>query len=495
MNTHILSKSSFLKGIQCEKHLYLYKYHPELQDQLTELQKAVFNRGHEVGKLARELFPNGIDASPKTHFDYSGALKLTDKLITDKENVIYEAAFQSDDVLVASDIVVRDGEKWKIYEVKSSTSISEVYLLDAAVQYYVISKCGIEISDFSIIYINNGYVRKSELELDRFLKIESVLELIQKEQADIENEIQRLKKVLAGKKIPEIDIGEYCTHPYTCSFFGTCWKHVPENSVFEISGMHLFKKFELYNAGIIKIDDVSDKMPLSRNQRLQVDTFKSGKTVINKGAIKEFSNTLSYPMYFLDFESFQPAVPLYDNSSPYQQIPFQYSLYFQETAGGELRHFEYLAEAGVDPRIGFINSLLKDIDEQGDIIVYNQAYEIARLKELARDFPEYSERLETVILRIKDIMIPFQKKYYYSPMMKGSYSIKNVLPALISELDYTNLSITDGVTASLAFEKLQRETDMFRVNEIRNQLLEYCKLDTLAMVRIYQKFKEVIDYS
>lgn len=493
MNTHLLSKSTFIKGLQCEKQLFLYKNYPELQDKISDIQQAVFDRGHEVGRLAQQLFPGGIDASPPSFRDYSSALKLTSELIDKKTKAIYEASFQFNEVLVVADIVVRDGDMWKIYEVKSSTNISNTYLMDAAVQYYVISNLGIEISDFSIITIDSTYYRKGELDIYSLFKSESVLKRIEKKQDFIAEKVGVLKKVSESKVVPEIPIGEYCLTPYTCSFYNHCWKHILPDSVFDISGMHLTKKFELLNSGIAEIKDIPRDMQLPKGQRLQIDSFINNEIILEHDEIKTFLNSFVYPLYYLDFESFQPAIPLYNNSQPYQQIPFQYSLHVKENPYAKLKHYAYLADANDDPRIDFIKRLLKDIGQEGDIIVYNKSYEIGRLNELGRDFPEYENELSLLIDRIVDLMIPFQKKHYYAPSMKGSFSIKYVLPALVHELDYNNMEIANGVGASLGFENLQNETDMFRINEIREQLLEYCKLDTYAMVKIHEKLLEITE--
>jgi len=229
--------------------------------------------------------------------------------------------------------------------------------------------------------------------------------------------------------------------------------------------------------------------PLNKNNKLQLDVHKGGKALIDKKAIKNFLSDLSYPLYFMDFETFQPAVPLYDNSKPYQQIPFQYSVFLKKNKNSEAEHYEFLAEPGTDPRKKFIENLLKVIKDKGDVLVYNKTFEITRLNEIARDFPEYGEEIEKLISRIKDLMIPFQKKYYYAPEMKGSYSIKAVLPALVPELSYDNLEINEGGLASVAYESLQTETDLMFIAEIKQQLLEYCKMDTLGMVRLLEKLE------
>ena len=380
MGSHLLSKSSFIRGVQCEKHLYLYKYHYNEMDQLSEMQKAIFKRGTDVGKLAQQLFSNGIDASPATQFEYTKAVKFTKELLEKKQKVVYEASFNFSDVLSVADIVVNEKSGLNVYEVKSSTSISETYIRDAALQYWVISNCGYKIKDFSITYINNQYVRKGPLDLNELFITESVLKLILPLQKWVEENVNRFKKVLSKKVIPNIDIGEHCYDPYTCGFYEYCRKHIPENSIFDLSGIHLNKKYDLYRNGIIKLEDVSEDAKLSKNTKLQLDVYKSKKDLVDKKAIKEFLSDLNYPLYFMDFETFQPAVPMFENSKPYQQIPFQYSLHYKKNKKSKIGHFEFLAEIESDPRIKFIENLLRDTKGEGDILTYNKSFEVLRLK-------------------------------------------------------------------------------------------------------------------
>jgi hypothetical protein len=493
MASHLLSKSSFIKGLQCEKHLYLYKYHYDEMDELSEMQKAIFKRGTNVGELAHKLFPGGTIAAQGDPPNYDKALQKTKELMNDGAKVIYEAAFMFNEVLSIADIVVMEKGGAKVYEVKSSTSVSETYINDAALQYYVISNLGIRVKDFSIIYINNQYVRKGELDLEELFTTESVLELILPLQKLVKVNVDRFKKVILNKRMPDVEIGEHCYNPYTCGFYDYCRKHIPENSIFDFSGMHLAKKYELYRDGILSIDDVPADYPLNKNNQLQLDVFRSGKPIIDKKSIKNFLSDLSYPLYFMDFETFQPAVPLFDNSKPYQQIPFQYSVFLKKNIHSEAEHFEFLAESGEDPRKKFIENLLKIMKNKGDVLVYNKTFEVTRLNEIARDFPQYANQIEKLISRIKDLMIPFQKKYYYSPEMKGSYSIKAVLPALVPELSYDELEINEGGLASIAYESLQTQTDLMFIAEIKQQLLQYCKLDTLGMVKILEQLEVLAD--
>ena len=456
-------------------------------DELSEMQKAIFKRGTNVGEIAQNLFPGGVIAAQGDPPNYEKALKRTKELINQGAKIIYEVAFMFNEVLSIADIVVMEKGGARIFEVKSSTSISQTYLNDAALQYYVISSLGIRIKDFSIIYINNQYVRKGKLELEELFTIESVLELILPLQKAVKEYVEKFKNLLLRRKMPDIEIGEHCYNPYICGFYNYCRKHIPENSIFDFSGMHLKKKYELYRDGIIKLEDIAISYPLNKNNKLQLDVYNSGKPLVDKKAIQDFLYDLNYPLYFMDFETFQPAVPLFDNSKPYQQIPFQYSVFKQKDKNGKPEHFEFLAEPGEDPRIKFAENLLRITKGTGDVLVYNKTFEITRLKEISKDYPQYRDEIEKIILRIKDLMVPFQKKYYYSPEMKGSYSIKAVLPALVPELSYDALEISDGGLASIAYESLQTETDLMFIAEIKQQLLEYCKMDTLGMVKILEK--------
>lgn len=493
IDKHLLSKSTFLRGLQCPKSLYLHRCHPDFRDRIDQHLLEIFQRGTDVGLIARDLFPGGLDASPGTPSLYQKSVLYTRQLVSEGTAVIYEAAFQYDDVLCAIDMLVRDGESWRAYEVKSSTGISDTYIMDASVQYYIMKESGLPLDDISLVHIDNQYVRRGELNVQSLFKIKSVLQEAQANQEFVSNTIERLKGVLKGKRIPSLDIGEHCFTPYECDFRGYCWQHIPENSVFDIAGLSKAEMFTIYREGIVRLEDVPDSYHLNRSQHMQVECHRTQSIHIDYEGIKSFLSSIRYPLFFMDFETFMPAVPLFENTRPYQQIPFQYSLHYRPSRKSEVRHCEFLAEAGADPRVQFIERLLEDTRGRGDIIVYNQSFEKKILTELARDYPGHAEEIKERISRIKDLMLPFQKKYYYTPEMRGSYSIKRVAPALVPELDYDYLSIPDGISAMSAFERLQHETDASVTDEVRKNLLEYCGQDTLAMVRLLEGLEEVLD--
>lgn len=489
---HILSKSSFLQGCQCIKSLYLNKNQFDLKEKVSTSQQAVFDKGHEVGKLARILFPGGTDASPQSKFNYQESVSFTRDLLKKNVSIIYEAAFQHKQVLTAVDILVNNNGKFKIYEVKSSTEIKDINIIDAALQYYVLTKSGILLDDISIIFINNQYSRNGELDLKQLFNIESVKNKVLQKQNYVKEKIEELKLVATSNNVISKDIGPHCTDPYDCDFINFCWKNIPDVSIFDLIRLNKNKKFVLYQEGIIDFKALPADYKLSDSQKMQVDCYLKQKTYINKNEINHFVSKIAYPVYFMDFESFQSPFPRFDNSRPYQQIPFQFSLHCKSHQKGEARHMDFLAEANSnDPRIPFIKALLKAVEMPGAILVYNQSFEISILKQIAIDFPDFSDGIYSLISRIIDLMIPFSKQWYYSPAMNGKYSIKSVLPSLIPGMTYENLEIGVGGEASAAFINMYGSTNQSEIKKTRNNLKEYCKLDTFAMVKLLEILEKV----
>jgi hypothetical protein len=492
LEKHILSKSTFLRGLQCPKSLYLYKNFIQLRDTPSAEQQSIFNRGNKVGVLAQQLFPNGIDTTPAKRSDNLGAVQKTQELISAGTEVIYEAAFQCDKVLAILDILVKKDNKWYAYEVKSSTKISQTYLLDASLQYWVITNSGIELEDISLVTINNQYRKKGKIEINELFKIRSVKKEALENQALIIENIKISLDVAANPQMPDKKIGEHCFSPYNCDFMGACWKSVPKDSVFEITGIPKAEQFTLYNAGYKTIEQIPEINSLDKNANIHIASVKANLPLIDKPAIQKFLDKVVYPLYFMDFETFMPAIPLYDDTKPYQHIPFQYSLHYKKDLNSDLEHFEFLAEQGIDPRRSFLMSLLDKTSSEGTILVFDALMERGVLNGLKKDFPEFSTEIDSRLARIVDLIQPFQDRSYYHPAMKNSYSIKNLLQALVPEFSHSSLKISSGSIAMIAYEKLQTETDMFKILEVREQLLEYCKMDTFAMVKLIEILEEQV---
>ncbi len=487
-----LSKSQYIRGLQCHKSLWLYKNKPELRDTPNQAQESLFNTGFDVGDLAKQLFPNGVEIEfDSSNFD--GMITKTKELINNGCEVIYEATFKENGIFAMADILVKNQDSWDIYEVKASTNVKEYHLNDASVQWYSLSNV-INLNKVYIVHINNSYERNGTLDIKNLFSIIDITEEVQNRQNKIPFNIEQMDLMLKDE-MPNIDIGTHCSDPYSCDFESHCWKHIPNPSVFNLYWMNSSKKFEMYYKGIVNYEDIPLDFALNTTQKLQVETFKSNEPYIDKSIIKDFIEIVKFPINFFDFETFQNAIPRFDSQRPYMQIPFQYSLHILHE-DGTLEHKEFLGDENSDPRDALINQMLKDITLNGSIMAYNQAFEITRIKELANYNIKKKDELLALVDRFVDLIVPFRGRGYYHPNFNGSFSIKSVLPAMFpnnDELNYKKLgSIQNGGDAMDTFTNLHLLKDKSKRDEIRKDLLAYCHLDTLAMVRIFDKLKEIV---
>ncbi len=483
-----LSKFLFLRGLQCHKSLWLYRHRRELRTQPGASQQALFDTGTNVGELAQQLFPGGrqiVFAPDKINENVS----KTKELINSGAETIYEASFVHDNVLVMVDILHRGIDGWEIYEVKSSTGMKPLYEHDISVQYFALSGNGLDIARAALIHINSKYERNGDLDIKQLFAIETITDAVIDHQPFVKDRLCLMRDMLDGTE-PQIDIGPHCSDPYDCDFHEHCWKHIPENSVFNLYRLNSKKKFDLYQKGIIKFDDIPSDYRLSEAQQLQVDAELNMKDFINPDGIMKFLEQLEGPIGMLDFETFTQAVPSFDGQRPYQKIVFQYSLHILD--GAKLEHLEFLGEPGKDPREELADRMITDTKYCKTILVYNIGFERTIVRDLTKRFPDKADDLQSIINRMLDMMTPFQNKDYYTKEMRGKYSIKLVLPALIPELRYDDLDIGDGGMAMDAYAKLQTMTDTHEIEKIKSDLLKYCELDTFAMVKILEKLKEVV---
>lgn len=484
--TFTLSKSRYIRGLQCHKSLWLYTHDRDLR-KISKFATASFDQGNEVGELARDIFPGGKFIE-FVGVSFDDQISETQKALKTAK-VIYEATFSYGGVLVKADILRKVGRSWELYEVKASNDKKPVHLDDIAVQYYVITGSGVPVSKTFVTHLNKEYVRKGDLDVQALFASEDVTADIKEKQAGIKAEIERQQKMLAGKNAPKIDIGPQCGKPYGCDFMKHCWKNIPENSVLDLAGSAA-KKWALYKEGIVKMEDIPlDK--LKGLQLQQVKTYLDKKLVVDRVGLKDFLNDIWYPLYYLDFETFMPAVPPYDGLRPYQQIPFQYSLHIQKRAGGKLNHKEFLAKPNCDPRKELLGSLLDEIPSGACVLVYYQPFEKARLKDLALQFPRKAKQINAIIDNVRDLLVPFKGRSLYSWKQQGAHSIKKVLPAFIKGMSYEGLEVGDGGEAIEAYQKMcVVADDPKELSKIRKALLEYCCQDTLAMVRLLEVIKD-----
>ncbi len=470
-------------GCQCPKRLFLHKFRPDLKNPRDEQGQAIFDSGTRIGELAQSLFPGGVDATPPDSYSYHFSVAKTKEFIEQGETIIYEAAFQFEGVLCALDILVKKKDGWYGFEVKSTTSVKQQHIQDAALQYFVVTNCGISLQDISIIYLNNQYTRNGELDINQLFTTESVLNEVFEQQEFITNKVPELESLLAERKEPQVDIGSHCSEPYECDFTNHCWSHIPKvDSVFDLAPKTAWK---LYEEGYKHLDEIPEDYDLNGNVAMQLAHYRSGETHINSEEIKKFLKPLTYPLCFFDFETIMPGIPEFDVSSPYQQIPFQFSLHIQRENGTEIEHHAFLGDGVTDPRKALIEEVIRVLGQAGSILCYNMGFEKARINDLSKIYPQHEDALLAIDERIVDLMIPFQKRWYYHPEFKGRYSIKKVLPVLIPELRYDALGIQEGGMASLVYSQLKYQDEETKQLQ-RKQLLAYCELDTLAMVRILE---------
>ena len=486
---HTLSKSTFLMGLQCHKALWLNRYRKELIPELDDATLQRFTEGKAVGDLAKGLFPGGVEIPYEE--DPVNMVNRTLEQIEAGITTIYEATFIYRDVLVRADILHKTAEGWKLYEVKSSTEVKEVYIDDVAIQRYVLEGAGFKVTDTYLVYINSGYVRKGDIDIDELFAIADITPSVLERMKTIDKDIDRLKEVLSFTSELDIDIGPYCKYPYECIFWHYCTSHIPENSVFDINGLSYTKRFELYRNGIIDFKDIPEDYPLSPHQRLQVDAELNDVKVVDRAGIRDFLSTLHYPLCFLDFETFQLAIPPFDSTRPYQQIPFLVSVHRIDEPEADIKHYDFLIEPGIDQRRELIQTLIDTIPEDACTIVYNAAFEKGILNSLADTFPEYREKLMNIYNNIVDLMEPFRSKLYYVKEMKGSYSLKAVVPVLLPELSYESLTISDGGQASAEYLKLLTPESEPHKEKIKKSLKRYCCFDTFVMIKILERLMEV----
>jgi len=485
--SQLLSKTKYLNGIQCPKYLWVLSNEPERIPEPDNVTQYVFDQGHVVGELAKMLFPNGIDI-PVDNF--MGNIRRTEQLLYERIP-LFEAGISAGGLYSRIDILnPANGTDWDIIEVKSTTDVKDVHLHDVSFQKYCCERWGIEIRKCFLMHINNKYIKDGDIAPGQFFIQDDITAAVEETIVGIQDRIDTFFEIISAPECPEVTIGRHCSNPYVCPLVA-CRDFLPEASVFDLyRGGN--KCFELLNQGIIAIKDIPGNYRLTAAQQIQRECEATGQAHVNKVGISDFLSTVHYPLNYLDFETFNPAVPMFDGTKPYQIIPFQFSLHTVKDELSRPEHFSFLAGGADDPRPAFLASLKKVLPDTGTVVVYNQGFEESILKELARAYPEYDSWVSQVCSRFVDLLTPFRRFYYYHPVQKGSASIKNVLPAITGR-SYQDMEIADGNTASIAFQEVTYgEVEEDEKNRVRANLEKYCALDTEGMMLIMNKLIECI---
>jgi hypothetical protein len=502
MGKGFLTKSRYVNGLQCSKWIWLSFNDPSKLPKVDDATQHRFNEGHQVGELAKSLFPKGIE--PKEQLNHIENDKESRELLK-KRKPLFEAGFidKGGKCYARGDILVPvDGDKWDIYEVKSSTEVKEEYIWDVAFQKHCYESAGLKIRNCFVMHINNEYVRQGKIETRQFFVRAEITHEVDEEIKKVKGNIEKLFKIIALKEAPQISPGNQCClgsdnkeRFEEIHENDTFWKEHPECDIFDLyrGGK---RALELFNEGVLEIGCL-DGIKLNDKQQIQHKTHKSGKHHCDVGELKLFMNKLKYPLYFLDFESYNTAIPLYNGLKPYQQIPFQFSLHIIKKKGAKPEHISFIASGSDDPRPEFLKALKKGLGTKGSVIVYNQTFEQTVLKKLAEYYPLYQKWVDSVVERMVDLLIPFRNFAYYHPKQHGSASIKKVLPVLTGQT-YENFEIANGSDASLSYlfithgsyegEKATSE----EIKKVRGDLEKYCGLDTEGMVWILDKLRDMV---
>jgi len=488
-----ISKSKFVAGVQCLKRLYWQVHEPELAAQPDAANEAIIEQGREVGLLARQMFPGGVEVGGSDGLGQ--AIRTTRELVANREvPAIFEGTFVHGNVLVKTDIMQRRRDnRWRLIEVKSAADLKDHHLEDVAIQARVVSRSGLDLASVCLAHVNRAYVFPGGAIVPRqFFRIRNLTRRVDRLQPKLTFLLRSEFRVLAMPKAPDLPPGPHCTDPVTCEFYDRCNPPCPQDHVARLPRINGRVLEEFEEMGIESIRDIPEDFDLSEIQRRACTAVQTGQPYYSTELVKEL-RTLKYPIYFMDFETVSPAIPRFPSMRPYDSIPFQWSVHVQREAGAEPEHHEFLAMDASDPRREFITSLCAVLGDSGSIVVYHAGFESQRLSDLAAWLPEFAGRIKRIQRRLWDLL-PIMRNHVYHPAFAGSFSLKAVLPALVPEMTYEGMEVANGQDAGLAWESLLRagleEAERLRTEKA---LREYCGQDTLALVRLLEKLRLVLN--
>ncbi len=479
----LLSKTKLMRGVRCDKCIYLTIHRPDLEPPITPELQALFDQGNAVGAKAREYFPNGVlvDNAP---WDFTGAINRTKLLLANKTPVIYEAAFAYAGCYARADILRLNPatERYQIFEVKSSTKLKDEQIDDIGLQVWIMAKAGLPIEQIHLMHLNSACRYP---DLSNLFSCIDITATIREHYLSVQPKVRDLLTLLNQCDVPNIDLGEQCFKPTECQFKTHCFteKSIPELSVFNLPQIKN-RKWELYKAGITTLDDprLTDLTDL---QERIVKAHQTNTRFVNETGIAESLKTWQYPFIYLDFETINPAIPRYNGTGPFQQVPFQFSVHRQENPHAPVTHQAFLQTNADDPRPALIPALLAACGTQGSIIAYFAKFESDRIRELAEFAPEFADALLSLLPRMVD-PLTILREHVYDPAFGASFSLKRVAPALLGESQsYKGMPVANGLEAQQAFLQVINPLTPDLVRQpIVKAMLDYCEKDTAVMVEL-----------
>jgi hypothetical protein len=491
-----LTKTGYIDGLGCAKAIWLKFNRPEELPEVDAVKQQRFDNGKIVGEFAKSLFPNGIDikeVDPRAN-------DRTSRALIKKRKTLFEAGFihRNGKCYARADILLPvTGGKWDILEVKSSTHVKDYHLHDVSFQKYCYESAGLKIRKCFVVHVNGEYVKDGEIDPNGFFVRPDVTEAVEQLMPDVPSQIKAILDITKRRQCPEFKHGEdYHKDEAGVHINDRIWKEHPDADILSLyrGGDTII---ELFNAGILQIKDIPNKYELNGKQQIQQKAHSDNVHYIDHEQLGAFIERLKYPLYFLDFESYQTAIPLYDGLKPYQQIPFQFSVHITSKKARKPKHYSFIAEGSDDPRPAFARELKKVLGTRGSIVIYNQSFEQGIVRELAVLLPEYAEWANSTIERMVDLYAPFRSFAYYHPAQKGRASLKYVLPALTGT-SYEGFEIANGSDASLAYLFIThgsykgKKATPKEIRQTRKELEKYCGQDTEGLVKVLEKLEEFV---
>ena len=483
-NERGLSKSSYLNGKQCHLRLWHHFHARDLATPASESLQHVFDTGHAVGELALKRYPGGHLVAHDHEHDAEALAETQQLMAANTAPAIFEAAFEHRHVFARPDVLERLPEGgWRLVEVKSTTKLKEQFVQDVALQLWVLRGVGLDVRDACVLTLDRHYVYDgARLDVDALFKLHPVLDKANALQERIGEETEAMRTMLGRPEPPNIAPGEHCFKPYPCPYHAHCTRNVvwPEHGIGELYRLRGPRRAELQAAGVEEIKNIPEDFPLAPLQRITRTAVRQDRLQVH-GNLKKLLAAIKPPVRHLDFETFSPAIPRFAGTRPYQAIPFLFSVH-TEHDGQPLHHADYLHETGDDPRPMLVERLLAAVGREGTVCVYSH-YERRMLRELARAVPQHQAALDALADRLFDLW-PVVVNGCYHPHFRGSFSLKDVLPALVPGASYDGLAVTDGQLAATRYQRALANEDGARRQQTFADLRAYCERDTLATVEL-----------
>lgn len=490
-----LSKSDFLLYLKHPAWLWLKKHNPKKLPPIDDSLQQRFDEGHTFEAYAEALFPGGTTLGFNDFDEYQTLPARTQTAITRGDQTLFQARLEADELTCISDILTRNHTGYDLYEIKSSTKVKPEHLVDLAFQYLVLTRSGLKIDRIFVIHVNNQYERAGEIDSNKITITTNVTQDVLDHLKQVESDIEQALSVMHSTTMPDPSprfvrmsaMGEWLP------IYKNLYPDLPVDSIYRLASPSAKLLGELEDQGIATIKQIPAAVKLSTKQSWQREAAISGQPIVHQERIKHFLDSLTYPLYFLDYETLGSVIPRFDGMRPYQQLPFQYSLHVITSPGATLMHVEFLHTENSNPSPALIAQLQENIGPTGTILTWNQGFEKGCHDTMATMFPEHATFLHGLNDRVRDLMEPFAKGWYFDARFGGSASIKKVLPVLVPTLSYDELSVNNGVMAqqlwmgTILDEVLESET-----HTIMCDLLRYCELDTLAMVEIHNYLIKVV---